>query len=510
MLIQKNLDNGIRKFAIYPYGDNGVRIANMLRDFYNIEPIYIVDNSLCKYNFKIINFEKFKELFEDDLCVILSIEQQSINLEMENALKEFAPNINIINVITSDEKNFDELDNSREVTDQFLLDNILPQDALIINDDADLTRRKIKVRLLHTSAVMWNALKTICEAFEMDEKYDVLVILWSCSSNETVPQMEKGKHKYILENEYDAESDRPDIFIVTQPWAVSHIPNVRKSAKLVIAALMTLYDYNISPCEFWKTLKRGFEQYKPDYYLLDSGLYSELKEYGYRKEQLIEMGNAKYDGIYEACKTIIYPDNWDKLKGRKTILWITTHGIYNNRISDVITFDLYAKTIFEYAYNNTEVGFIFRPHISFINELLKYGYWNENDLKKIKLYCEHTPNVVWDERDSYDSALSVADAVLTDAHCGVIYSALPTMKPICTMYRYDKCSWTYDDKLLKNYYSARNNEEIVSFIEMVKSGQDIMYEMRKKASEKYVKNFDGKNGLRIKKFIEKKFMEMDL
>ena len=39
------------------------------------------------------------------------------------------------------------------------------------------------------------------------------------------------------------------------------------------------------------------------------------------------MGNAKFDGIYEACKEKKYKGDWQKLKGKKVILWT----VYNNR-----------------------------------------------------------------------------------------------------------------------------------------------------------------------------------
>lgn len=510
--IQEKLDAGVDKFVIYPYGFYGVEIANMLRDIYDITPVHIVDNTLCKYNRRIIDFVKFKEIYENDWCVILSIENQAINSQMEKELKRFVPDTNIINVrclSNIGKESYGELENTREVRNQFSLDNILPENDSDIDNYDDIRNRKIKVRLLHTATVMWNSLKTICEAFETDEKYDVLVILNSHISEDAALQMKNENHKYISGDLYDAELDKPDIFIVTMPWAISHISNIRKYAKLVIAALMTTYDYYLTPVEFWKILKRGFEQYKPDYYLLDRGLYSELKEYGYRADKLIEMGNAKYDGIFEACKTKKYPSDWEKLKEKKkSILWITTHGIYDNKISDCITFDLYAKSIFEYAHNNTDIGFIFRPHAAFIGELLKYGYWNDGDLKKIKIYCERTPNIVWDENDSYDAALSVSDAVLVDAFCGVTYSALPTMKPICAMHRSDECSVTYDDKLLDSLYSANNNREVLAFIDMVREDQDTMLEIRKKAVKQYVKHFDGQNGVRIKVFVEEKFFEM--
>lgn len=43
---------------------------------------------------------------------------------------------------------------------------------------------------------------------------------------------------------------------------------------------------------------------------------------------------------------------------------------------------------------------------------------------------------------------------------------------------------------------------------MIKNGKDDMLELRRVASKRFVKHFDGKNGERIKAFIEEKYFEM--
>lgn len=123
-------------------------------------------------------------------------------------------------------------------------------------------------------------------------------------------------------------------------------------------------------------------------------------------------------------------------------------------------------------------------------------------------YCNSTPNIVWDNTDTYDVAYSIADVILTDALCGITISALPTLHPICLMYRSDMQVKSFHEDLMKEiYYSAHNRQELMDFLEMAKRGEGNMYELRKAASEKNIKNFDGKNGERIKAFIEKKYQE---
>lgn len=505
-VIQNCIDNGVHNFAIYPYGENGIKVNHILRECYNIVPRYIIDNTLCRYNDNIISVKTFESLYCEDVCVILSIEDEKLNYEMESNLKRFVKKEKIKNIYALQQGMRCKKINVREVTNQFLLSNIFPKKQI---KEKRENGEKIKVRIMHVSYNTWNAIKTICEAFDQDKQYDLLVILGTTSKDIDLreKQMSEMGYRHVRGENYDVEKDQPDIFIITHPRDRTPFYKVRENSKLVIAASMTLIKYAYSAGEFWEFSKYGFEKYYPDYYLFDSMLYHDLKDYGYMGNKLVEMGNAKYDGIFNACQNKYYPKEWEKLKNRKTILWTTDHGIYNNIITEHITFDLYARLLFEYADKNPNMGFIFRPHETFIIELLTNGFWDMRDLERMREYCNLSANVVFDENASYDVAYSIADAILTDAFCGITCSALPTLKPICVMYRSDGYSQPYHEELLKNYYTVYNEQDLIEFLEMIKKGQDDMFDKRKHASEKYVKHFDGKNGLRIKKFIEEKFFD---
>jgi hypothetical protein len=317
-------------------------------------------------------------------------------------------------------------------------------------------------------------------------------------------------YSYIHSDEYNAVYDRPDIFISSEGYLdKENCMNIRKTAKLVVATSMVMNNFFLNIEDLCiQNFDAAYQDIDPDYFLLDSAIYQELSEYGYKKDKLVEMGNAKYDGIYETCKRKVYQPEWEKLKGRKTVLWITTHGVYPYNKNFYTSIDLYARTIFEYFEENDDLGLIFRPNSQLFRDLFRLGIWKEGDVRKIGDYCNRTSNVVFDDSDSYDNAFSVADAIITDEMCGVIYSGLPTMKPICITYRSDSYLRPNKDKVLNNYYSASSNEELVGYLEMINAGKDPMYDLRKAASEKYVKNFDGKNGERIKEFVEEKYFEL--
>lgn len=88
--IEEKLDQGYRKFIIYPFGDVGMRVKEILNTAYGIQEDYIIDNKLCKYNKKIRELSdlirggtKIKEY-----AVLLSSTNSDIYSELKNTVLE--------------------------------------------------------------------------------------------------------------------------------------------------------------------------------------------------------------------------------------------------------------------------------------------------------------------------------------------------------------------------------------------------------------------------------------
>lgn len=275
---------------------------------------------------------------------------------------------------------------------------------------------------------------------------------------------------------------------------------------MVVVIYWTLINYHDSIQAFWQEIQKLFGLYRPDFYLFDSLLYKELRDSNCISNQVVEMGNAKFDGIYYSMQKKEYNVGWEKLGGKRTVLWALTHGINESMVPTKAAFDLYAKTFFEYADMNSQMGVIVRMHPVLISEMLNLGLWSQNDLRLLKMYCEKGENVVFDETDTYENSFAIADGFLTDSGCGIICSALPTLKPICITYRTNEDVKIHRG-LQERLYSAYSGKDMVDFFDMVKEGKDLMFHKRKEASEAYIKHFDGKNGWRIKEFIKAQYFK---
>lgn len=53
--LKEQVDLGQRLFIIFPYGENGFLVNNILKECFGIEDAVIIDNELCKYNPRIKN-----------------------------------------------------------------------------------------------------------------------------------------------------------------------------------------------------------------------------------------------------------------------------------------------------------------------------------------------------------------------------------------------------------------------------------------------------------------------
>lgn len=82
--IELGLDRGGKRFIIYPFGDVGMQVKDILVSLYAIEPAYIIDNKYCRYNSSIKSTSFLDEIDCREYMVILA----SINKEIYCELKK--------------------------------------------------------------------------------------------------------------------------------------------------------------------------------------------------------------------------------------------------------------------------------------------------------------------------------------------------------------------------------------------------------------------------------------
>lgn len=379
------------------------------------------------------------------------------------------------------------------------------QPATLINSpqiqNDDKLEKKVKIRFFYEGLYFWNCFKSVVLACENDSLFDVCVI--GCSNDKYQASVQKDdaircgiQFKHC--SEYVIEKDCPDVAVV---GILMHtIRNkIRKNAKLVVGIYGGLIKSEKGGIEsYWKDVYGHMGPMAPDYYIVDKLIYNQSIKKNIQKEKMILIGNPKFDDIYNSInKEVCYPAGWQKLDGKRVILWATDH----NYLRGCVAFDEYIKDVIDYFNSNTEMGLIIRPHPMYFRELVKNGIWTTDDKMRFLDYISETENIVIDESNSYDCAYKRCDAIVTDTACGIICSALPLNVPMAAFVRSDGTSFYTEEEILGVMQLISNYDEMVDYFEQIKNGLDPHREERNRVMQDNINFFDGNNGIRIKDFI---------
>lgn len=493
------------EFAIFPFGENGINVKQILEECFGIRNVILVDTMLSEYNEGIINLDEFAKKAKgttSNIVLFYTLEDKEGHDKLLKKINELCQDCLVVDL----------LDLSRSEVEiwqdysSYYFSSFLPSSVV---DHEDELSRKIKVRVYNFTDNCWNTLESVAAEFFSDNQIDLLIISREKSKSGLVYENINSKgYKHVFLEEYDVRKDLPDIFFLCHSCDYfTQIPELNKYCKLVVAATSDLLRYTHEYGAFWAMYNRAYQRFCPDYFLFDSLLFNDIKMHGYYSKRIVEMGNAKFDSIYNSVNSFSIPRDWAKLRlCDKVFMYATDHGVRDLIITEDITFDLYAKQIFELANKNPRIGLIFRPHPSLINELKHLGIWNDKSIERFKEYCEKTPNIVFDTTINYNDAMILSDAIITDAYCGITCEALPLDKPILMLYRDSNCE-PYHEVIEQCNYRANNDDDIHKFVEMVLDGQDIKREYRNSITNTLIKHFDGENGKRIKEFVIEKFYE---
>lgn len=363
---------------------------------------------------------------------------------------------------------------------------------------------RIKVRFYHCSASTFNVIQTVCDSFINDKRFDVLIVLFGFSYSEMVKQMKDGGYNYIEEYKYDITKDLPDISITYHP-EIAYPPGLKEIGKY--SKYFVLLPLSIGSIWFGdRTVRRlNLDFFKADLCFVGNLCYDRLIG-PIGKDHIELMTPPQFDLSYKVLSAPKeYPNGWEKLQNKKTVILMTDHGLKKNLISDEVTFDLYFHALINYYKTHLKEGLILRLHPALLNELLG-TYWTVSDYKSFIEFCDKSPNIVWDESSDYLKGLSIADGVIVDVNCSLVYYVLAANKPIAVPYRYDMNVDVNNPELVSHYYSINDTQQLNNYLVMIGKGEDPMKDKRQEAFDKYIYTYDGRNGYRIYKKIIERFL----
>lgn len=97
-LIEKSLDNNIRNFVIFPFGETGLLVYNILINQYGIEPIMICDNKLSRYNSRIKPLSECENINNREVSLILACTNVEVYLEVKRQVMVYFDSDSILEI----------------------------------------------------------------------------------------------------------------------------------------------------------------------------------------------------------------------------------------------------------------------------------------------------------------------------------------------------------------------------------------------------------------------------
>jgi len=367
--------------------------------------------------------------------------------------------------------------------------------------------KKIKVRAVLCNPGTFSAIETVCEAFEKDDKYDLGIVIMHDSgySFSLISKMQANSFKYIFSDEYDVKEDCPDIIIFyhLEYRYNENLIEAGRFSRMVVLIPLTL-------TTIWygeRSISRmHLDVYQPGVVFATNLVMDRLEKF-LPNYKLLEMIPPQVDIFFRRTQEERRNQKgWEKLDGKKIILYMTDHGLNHYNVSDELGVDLYLPILLEYMKRpeNKEMGLIIRPHFSLIRELLA-NYWSVDDYKKFIEFCDKSENIVWDETDDYLNGLTICDSIISDINTSVAYFSLASMKPIAISLRYDVYVPLENKDFTDALYLLHSNNDCIKYLDMIKSGKDPKLPERKVLFDRLMSPFDGNNGLRIKNAIEREY-----
>ena len=355
----------------------------------------------------------------------------------------------------------------------------------LLEEVRSLTRDKIHILFLTQEPSCWPSLESVFYAAQVNDNVEPSLVYtpyFHVNYTEQVDYYDDYRAMglpVLRYNEYDLPGDSPDVVFMIKPYG--NTPEQYQFRELELVVPRTVF----SPYGMEITvdlIKYGYQHYL-HYKAWRHCAYGQIvkeygTKYGYRNgENIAVWGHPKAD-LYrnlDASRGSI-PEAWKSfIDGRKVILW-TPHHLIDANSNGTGTWLIWGEKLLKLAFDNQDLVFIFRPHPLLFGALINSGAMSKDKYNEIRRKIDASPNILWDDTTDYRNAIYASDAIITD---GTTFSIeyLYTKKPILLTPRNMEGFYHYE-KMLCSYYIGKTFEDIASYIDMIRKGEDPLREQR--------------------------------
>lgn len=267
----------------------------------------------------------------------------------------------------------------------------------------------------------------------------------------------------------------PQIIFYQQPYNLPKIQDIKETSKFSLSCYIPYYlpDYK----NFELDCDKQFHQSLFKFYVLNKELEeiykNHLKLNNIYNHNIFGLGHPTLDCIADTLanntsdeKYVIYAPHWS-----------ICHKNNPNNIN-LSTFNLNGKLILDYAKNHPEIEWVFKPHPTLKNTLLKIGEMTEAEVNDYYAQWEKIGKCCYDS--DYIELFCNSRALITD--CGsFLIEYFCTGKPIihlespyCTNIPYPQTKIIFD-----TFYKVHNADELYTYLdELLEKNNDYKKEER--------------------------------
>ena len=297
------------------------------------------------------------------------------------------------------------------------------------------------------------------------------------SGQEMMSYQEHG-YEIISSETYDLAKESPDIAFFVKPYDLIPKPfELRPVIKTGCRCVYVPYFFYAASGELFTSYACSLPMHTAAWYVVaDSKKYAEdLAAFGYRGgRNVLKLGHPRTD-IHRRGMLPPIPEAWDKLAGRKIVLYNTHFSVEHG--SGMGTFRQYGKTVFAWFRAHRDVGLIWRPHPLMPRHMVDTGVCTQEEWDQMIRSLSQEENIVVDLSSDYLPSFFYSNALISDG-TSFLKEYLLTEKPICYTRKSDTFDHFSSEKLPEAYSIADDPSDIECFLENVQQGKDIRRERR--------------------------------
>jgi len=344
---------------------------------------------------------------------------------------------------------------------------------------------KIRVGFLVNENCKWNA-ENLYNLLEENENFEPVILVSLHNSrykgkSMTKPSFEEnynffssigkriekvydeGNKKYLAIKDFDI-----DILFYQQPWGLDDTQLIETVSA---NSLCCYYAYGISVLDFVGEVK-PFHEKLFAYFIPNEETKATLKKHEINSlDNLIIVGYPKLD---------IYNDLERKYTNKKTIIYAPHHSY--SRGLKIGTFHKTGEKILEFAKQNNEYNWIFKPHPDLKAILYKDRKYGKQFTEKY--YAEWAKIGKIYEKGNYFEQFMSSDILITDCD-SFLLEYMPTMNPIIRLERKDSIKFSSVGKeIVKGVYRVQRFEELYCCLSQLKNKNgDVLFKKRIELTE---------------------------